>query len=350
MKTKSFKIPELTITSSTPVEVTETIEFILITNIPDQKGFIKISKYSVFKNICIDLSGRVYISATTAVIYAVDISSLTAETDGVFEAIHCTEARIKCTNSYLTHCTGHVENKLGEAVLSGDSYMDVVNLKKLRLVGSAHADATNVEEVILEDKSSAYLAGCKKIIAKNYSVIKKAFDCDEILLKGCSTIYTYRIEGTNKLIATDLSRVFIRPTTNIQITACKFATICLSCVEIIPIIKKNFFGTIHYAINKTKAPMLVYKQLANNFIAELELPKGATYQHELFGKCRTKKALVKRIYKDGSEYTKGFSIHDPKFIYQVGEIIESKYDTYIEECSNGIHFFLTEQEAIDYDN
>ena len=45
-----------------------------------------------------------------------------------------------------------------------------------------------------------------------------------------------------------------------------------------------------------------------------------------------------------------YSGHDPNFIYKIGEIVEvADFDTdRWNECSTGIHFFITRQEAVDY--
>jgi len=52
----------------------------------------------------------------------------------------------------------------------------------------------------------------------------------------------------------------------------------------------------------------------------------------------------------GNEYTDGFSTYDNSFKYQVGEIVEVENfdEDRWKECSSGIHFFITKQEAIDY--
>ena len=47
---------------------------------------------------------------------------------------------------------------------------------------------------------------------------------------------------------------------------------------------------------------------------------------------------------------KGFSLHESGFEYKVGEMVypDRFDDNRWDECSNGIHFFITKQEAIDY--
>ena len=70
-------------------------------------------------------------------------------------------------------------------------------------------------------------------------------------------------------------------------------------------------------------------------------------------KCRCDKALVLSIEeKDGtkSEFKSVHSTYDNTFMYRVGEIVEVEdFDANRwNECTPGIHFFITRQEAVDY--
>ena len=71
-------------------------------------------------------------------------------------------------------------------------------------------------------------------------------------------------------------------------------------------------------------------------------------------KCRASKAKILRIEKlDGSiceDVKECISNYDKNFIYKIGEIVEvPDFDTdRWNECSTGIHFFITRQEAVDY--
>jgi hypothetical protein len=67
-------------------------------------------------------------------------------------------------------------------------------------------------------------------------------------------------------------------------------------------------------------------------------------------KCRTDRAQVIGIYRKGCSQFSAHSVNsdrDPQFIYSLGSFIEEpKYDPDITvECSRGIHFFLTRDEA-----
>ena len=87
-------------------------------------------------------------------------------------------------------------------------------------------------------------------------------------------------------------------------------------------------------------------------IVKLEIPEDAKRSSATTRKCRCSKAKVISItgIESGKEYDLAFSQHNIKFVYRVGETVvpdgfdEDRWN----ECSNGIHFFITKQEAIDY--
>ena len=91
-------------------------------------------------------------------------------------------------------------------------------------------------------------------------------------------------------------------------------------------------------------------------LCKLEIPADAKRSSAFGRKCRCSKAKVLEIWgKDcDGDYlvpiSRGYSHHDPTFEYKVGETIypDSFDDNRWDECSNGIHFFITKQEAIDY--
>ena len=112
----------------------------------------------------------------------------------------------------------------------------------------------------------------------------------------------------------------------------------------------NPFVKVFEQVFKVPKRMLVYKKLANNLIATLQLERGQIFQSQFQDKCRTDKALVVSIESiDGKvKYEKGFSQNNNSFIYEVGKIVSAKYDEDINECSTGIHFFLSRHSAERY--
>lgn len=92
---------------------------------------------------------------------------------------------------------------------------------------------------------------------------------------------------------------------------------------------------------------------ANGYIVELLIPDDALRSSALTRKCRCSKAKVTSITKlDGSscDVTSIPSNWDGFFIYTIGQTVEVKnFDTdRWNECSTGIHFFITRPEAVDY--
>ena len=95
-----------------------------------------------------------------------------------------------------------------------------------------------------------------------------------------------------------------------------------------------------------------YKK-ANGYIVELEILADAKRCSATSRKCRCDKAKVLSIQNiDGTiaDIKEIASNYDSNFIYKVGEIV--KVDNFCEdrwqECSEGIHFFINRQEAVDY--
>ena len=102
-----------------------------------------------------------------------------------------------------------------------------------------------------------------------------------------------------------------------------------------------------------KGSFIGYKK-ANDKIVELLITEDAKRSSATTRKCRCDKAKVLSITSlDGKEeYTKVASNYDINFVYEVGKVIEVKgYDeNRWNECSTGIHFFITRDEAVMYRN
>lgn len=94
-----------------------------------------------------------------------------------------------------------------------------------------------------------------------------------------------------------------------------------------------------------------WKKLEGGVIARLRVPASAGRVNSTGRKCRAERAkVVELLGRDGKPITEGFSRHDPGFIYKVGKMsVPDSYDPdFRVECSNGIHFFITRQEAEGY--
>ena len=97
-----------------------------------------------------------------------------------------------------------------------------------------------------------------------------------------------------------------------------------------------------------------WKRADNNFIVKLEIPTDAKRSSAIGSrKCRCNKAKVLSIENlDGTpaEVTSVRSQYETEFIYTLGETVEEELfdENRFIECSTGIHFFMTREEAVKY--
>ena len=97
----------------------------------------------------------------------------------------------------------------------------------------------------------------------------------------------------------------------------------------------------------SEGAFVAWKKLAGGHIAKLVIPHDAERMNSIGSrKCRASKAFVYEIF--GAE--KATDSHSGAITYKAGcEVIPDKFDPDIRvECSHGIHFFLTREEAEDY--
>ena len=95
-----------------------------------------------------------------------------------------------------------------------------------------------------------------------------------------------------------------------------------------------------------------WKKLRGGEIARLVIPHDAL-RFNSYGsrKCRASKVFVHEMWKDGVTFTgKTFDKHAGKTVYATGtEVFPDKFDENKQvECSHGIHFFMTREEAEAY--
>ena len=114
----------------------------------------------------------------------------------------------------------------------------------------------------------------------------------------------------------------------------------------------NLFGTDMYGANGRcveykKGKMLSesiigYKKCKDNIIVTLEIPRGVIVFSISGNKCRTNKAKVIDI--EGAD--RAYSTYQYMSYYVGDEITVYNFNCeYNEECSNGIHFYMTREEA-----
>lgn len=95
-----------------------------------------------------------------------------------------------------------------------------------------------------------------------------------------------------------------------------------------------------------------WKQGYGGRIIQLEIPADAKRSSANGRKCRCDKAKVISIVDgDGNQVEEAVSYTDPDFIYKVGETVyPDGWDSdRWNECSKGIHFFMTRKEAVEYE-
>ena len=111
-------------------------------------------------------------------------------------------------------------------------------------------------------------------------------------------------------------------------------------------------GTAFYALQCPEEGSFIGYKKAHGYIIKLEILADAKRSSATSRKCRCSAAKVLSITAvDGSEEIKEIaSDRDSNFIYRVGEIV--RVDDFDEdrwnECSMGIHFFITRREAEQY--
>ena len=101
-----------------------------------------------------------------------------------------------------------------------------------------------------------------------------------------------------------------------------------------------------------KGSFIAFKK-AGCYIIELFIPSNAKRCSATSRKCRCSKAKVISITTPSGDKTNITEVHsnyDPNFIYKLGEYVEVKNfdNNRWNECSTGIHFFITRQEAVNY--
>ena len=89
-----------------------------------------------------------------------------------------------------------------------------------------------------------------------------------------------------------------------------------------------------------------YKKCQNNTIVKLRIPSRAKRSSATSRKCRAEYVKVLDIYGADAAY----SDRDGATIYRKGETVRCDHwdEDRWNECSGGIHFFMTREEAEDY--
>ena len=99
---------------------------------------------------------------------------------------------------------------------------------------------------------------------------------------------------------------------------------------------------------------IAWKKARGNLLVKLEVTETAKRSSAFGRKCRCSEAKVLDIQNlDGTsvdDVTVAYSMYDSNFEYRVGETVwvDNFDEDRKNECSFGIHFFITRQEAVEY--
>jgi len=117
-------------------------------------------------------------------------------------------------------------------------------------------------------------------------------------------------------------------------------------------IKNASLSLAQTRITPQEGSFVGWKKLTNGVIAQLVIPHDAERVNAAGSrKCRAARVHVWNMWQDGKEITGPIAgKHDRKTMYEVGkETLPNSFDPSItEECSHGIHFFMTREEAEAY--
>ena len=113
----------------------------------------------------------------------------------------------------------------------------------------------------------------------------------------------------------------------------------------------NIYTTFYPLQCPEEGAYIAYKK-AGGLIVKLEITEDALRSSATSRKCRASKAKVLSVTNvDGNPAgDQVCSDHDKNFVYKVGETVEiTDFDTdRWNECSTGIHHFITRAEAVKY--
>ena len=108
----------------------------------------------------------------------------------------------------------------------------------------------------------------------------------------------------------------------------------------------------YFQLIPEEGTFIAWKKCHNGCLVKLEIPAKAKRHNSLGGrKCRASYVKTLQIWDgSGKEIKECYGKHDSNTKYTVGKITRpDKYDPNpLEECSNGIHFFISKQEALDW--
>lgn len=100
------------------------------------------------------------------------------------------------------------------------------------------------------------------------------------------------------------------------------------------------------SILQDEGDIVGWKKCQNNVIVKLLIRDGTPRSNSTGRSCRAKEATVLQVF--GAKC--GYSNYNSNFIYETGKTVECEHwdEDRWNECSGGIHFFITRVEAEEY--
>lgn len=225
---------------------------------------------------------------------------------------------------------------------------EILDLHKKWLNDEDGGKCANLSGVDLSDVdlSGAILVGAKLSDANLLCAKLRSADLSGAILVGT------KLRGAD-LSDADLTHANLQyaDLTHANLRYADLKTADLSCANITNVTYDE--QTAFFALQCPEEGSFIGYKKAKNFIVKLLITEDAKRSSATTRKCRCSKAKVLSITNlDGSE-SKLESIcskYDKSFIYKVGEIVEvPDFDEdRWNECSTGIHFFITRNEAVQY--
>ena len=112
--------------------------------------------------------------------------------------------------------------------------------------------------------------------------------------------------------------------------------------------KNNKYAIAVTRIAPLEGEFIGWKKCRDGIIIKLTVPKEAKRSNAFSRKCRAEFVRVEKIYP--TKEKEAVSQHNSSVIYRIGEVVRcDKWDDdFTKECSGGIHFFMTREEAENY--
>lgn len=236
-------------------------------------------------------------------------------------------------------------NFLNAGLNGADFSYSNLSLSSIRrsVLRKVNFSGTIMSEVILEESN------CSKSVFKNAHLFKAN-------LKGLNCVYVDFQKAY--LVLTSLTRIDFSKANfkgaNLEgaiLSRTDFSGANLEDTNFEKTQVENIYGG-HPVVCPESGTFTAWKK-AKNYIIKLEIPAEAKRSSATGRECRCDKARVLAIETvDGAkaDIEEISSNYDKTFIYRVGEIVsvEDFDDNRWHNCTKGIHFFVTRQEAVDY--